>query len=296
MGQLFHKGAFSGEDPAAKANRKSLIASGISLLICFATLITAISYAWFASNRDTDASGMALTADTTANIVISNAIDSSSGIKASMNEMNKGAGDSPFHVTLTSNTRKLLPAMHDSGSKDTQLKYCADGSTVDPITGLSSGKNPSLYDVPAAGDSPYYIDYTVYIASVGKKLTKATLTAQFNLKTELTGMYKAASIDFYTRDFYTGDVKYRGTLNVAGLSLSNDTTYDASKTLTVSLLDDGGEIPCNTDGYITVTMRCYFDGALRSPSGNTYVTTSTVNTEMLTLAVKFTATGTEANA
>ena len=295
----FFKKICGGNEDAVKASKKSLLVSGISVVVSFFMLLTAISYAWFAANRNTMVGGLEMTADTTTNIIIS---DSTDQIVKLLEQVNTGTpystnGDTPFKVTMASDTRKLLPAMHDDSSTATLLKRSDDNASVDPATGLTftGSANPTLVDVVEESTSKYYVDYTVYIASSGKALTDATLKATISHEDvspdPIPDMHRAASVDFYV------DFTYIGTLNLAGLALSNDATYDSSDTFDEITLMTGGVIPNHQtesgNKYLTITMRCYFDGALHCDTDKTFVKTYGIDTTSFKLNASFTADGTE---
>lgn len=221
---------------------------------------------------------MQVEADVSANLVIS-----------------KDHSDWAFSVELDSNTKKLLPAMHVNGGKENpiNLQYIKQTIAIDTATGLPKSGTDLEYieyiPVPEETNESikhYYVDYIVYIASSGKPLTDVPLTASITAPPDDTVIYhQASSVDFYVDGIYVDS------LNLAGLDLSNDETYNSSnvKTATIPL---ESSIPCcdGDDGrYITVLMRCYFDGALHRDATHTYVTTNDLPTTGLTLGVTFTA-------
>jgi hypothetical protein len=75
---------------------------------------------------------------------------------------------------------------------------------------------------------------------------------------------------------------YRGTTSVA-----SDQSVDIFS-------GAGGTVPLNTDGYIKVIMRCYFDGALQdTTSGKAYVNSEQVKADGVVIGVNFVAVETE---
>ena len=89
-------------------------------------------------------------------------------------------------------------------------------------------------------------------------------------------------------DFYVDEVSldgYRGTTSLAdALKTENNYIYEGIELFGPE--DD--EIPLNTEGYITVIMRCYFDGALLDDEGNAYINSYTVLSDRVYIGVDFT--------
>ena len=138
--------------------------------------------------------------------------------------------------------------------------------------------------VPTDGEGTYFVDFTVYIASTEKPLEVSsldvTIVSPASLDSDLNYL-NAASIDLYLNEI--SNEGYCGTISVA-----NKNTVDL-------FAGQGGEIPLNTStsGYITVIMRCYFDGALTYMDGTTeraYINSYNVKTNGINLGVKFSAT------
>ena len=221
-----------------------LIALSIVLLFSFfGFLCTSHSLAWFAANRRVEAEGLAVSAKVSPNLIISDDPDA-------IAEPNFN-----FAVSFTAGRENMVAVTRD-GSLDAApyLKYVTNTHAVGHESGLPKDPNvPLVYEtVPATENDAYFIDYTVYIASAGVALNASSLTATIDPPEIPEGdeylFYNAVSIDFYVG---TADAAgYRGTASVANAATS------------VLLLEDT-EIPLNTEGgYITVIMRCYFDGAL----------------------------------
>ncbi|MBO7762878.1 MAG: hypothetical protein J6T24_08780 [Clostridia bacterium] len=238
-----------------------LIALSIVLLFSFfGFLCTSHSLAWFAANRRVEANGVSVSAKVSPNLVIYKSAD----------EIDDEDKAFQFSVDFEGTSRENMVAV--TRDKDTgEYKYLVNTHAVGHESGLAKDPEvPLVYEtVPATKNDAYFIDYTVYIASAGVALNASSLTAtidppeipppseeeaadeEFDLEEYLAGylFYNAASIDFYVG---TADADgYRGTASVANAATS------------VELLEKDTEIPLNTEGgYITVIMRCYFDGAL----------------------------------
>ena len=149
------------------------------------------------------------------------------------------------------------------------------------LTGKAATNATLTYaHVPANGENMYYIDRTVYIASLDQAMTRGNeysvirfTIAETGTGTTTNPAYKSASIDVYV------DGIYKGTLNL-----------DTLDTFTIS---DVASIPLNTSSSIPITFRCYFDGALPSATEPTkfYVNSSALstNTAVITFTVSIDA-------
>ena len=263
--------------------KKKLISSALFALLAF-FLLMGISFAWFSKNLEVRAGGMGVELHASANMVISQSTDFSEFL---------------MEVSMTSDIRRLLPAIHSgfSETNTTGLQRPTDLSGVGFQTGLSPDKDIALADVPHEDASKYYIDYTVYISSLGQALESATLTAAMTAPTTQP-YHLAATVDFYLTS--VSEDNYKGSLNLAGLDMeANHGKYDASADKTELILLSGSRIPCTEDTagdpYLKIIMRCYFDGALQNTDTTTYVTSAAINTEQFYLDISFTADGTEAD-
>jgi len=263
----------------------TLILVFISLTL--SSILATGTYAWFAINDKVEATGVQLITEVSPNLLIST---SSSSIKTRTPE-----SSSAFAISAVSTPHSFLPCTHyvkDSSGKVTaynQLKYLVNTADVNRSTGLTSV--PIYADVPTDSSNLFYVDYTVYLASYGKAMSNAKLTASISavdngttgLTTEQLDIpsYKAASIDFYKSS------TFRGTLNLAGL---NPSTNNGSTKRTSITIQSSGSIPQNTSSYIKVKMRFYFDGALLKSTGQAFVNTDTVTPNNVIIKVTFTAT------
>ena len=250
----------------------------LSLLVTFFALIIALvgflylnlSLAWFAKNEAVDADGLSVNAEVSPNLVIGSTVEEITG------------DDIIFSITLESNVNtNMIAVTRDEDADGSYLKYLESSHGINRQSGLAEeGVTPEFLPVPASGvngEELYFVDYTVYIASALKELPidslKASIVSPENVDDDHS-FFNAASIDFYLGSGASDN--YCGTATVAG---------DAS----VEIMGEG-TIPLNKEGYITVIMRCYFDGALTYDGGEkAYINSANVNTDEIILGVAFVA-------
>ena len=256
-----------------------MVSSIISLLLSLVVLAT-VSLAWLSMNKETESNGMQLKVEVTPNLII----DSDTSSLQSVD----GAVESNFSVDLTAAAASLKPATHDDGSAN-GLVYVVNPSAVDVSSGLVKSGSVLTY---SSATSSHYVDFTVYIASAGAEMPGQDLVAELKPQATIAGSsatkqdtLDATSVDFYVQT-YGGSLTYKGTLNVAGLDAEEN---DYTTTETAVTLVSNQIIPKNKDGYITVVMRCYFDGALLKSSGHAYINSALIDTNEVTLNVTFTA-------
>ncbi len=278
------------------AGRQLIISSCLTFLCVL--VLAAATMAWFANNRTVDSSGMQMQVETSPNLII----EKDPTLIAS-----KTATDASFSTTFDTAAQTLIPSTHDWGTfnsnsqtpvaSTTGLKYNCNPSVISAMTGEAKNDqtiyyNKSENNVDNSGRY-YYTDYTVYIASVNKPLPVTNLVATLSsADTDEYDYQNAASVDFYLGATPTAG-NYKGTLNLAGL---DRTTADGTDVLTQvnilsgeTLTDGYYNIPLNTSGYITVTMRFYFDGALEKEDGQAYVYSNGLTTDNFSMKVTFTA-------
>ena len=238
----------------------------LTLLIALAGfLMMNQSLAWFSNNKTVSANGLSVSAQGTANLIIGETVED-------ITQGNK------FLVQFETSKTNMIAVTRDGSLSAPFLKYLTNHHAVAHNTGLGNGTEElNFAAVPPDSNGPYYIDYTVYIASTEKALNVSSLVATIvsptSLATELNYL-NAASIDFYLDGVY-----------VKTLAVAN------RETESVELLPSGGVIPLNTNGYLTVTMRCYFDGALIDvETGKAYINSFDVKTNGITIGVHFAAT------
>lgn len=269
-----------------KYMHKNGITSIIVLALSACILLGTAAYAWLGANRVTDSNGIEMAIDVSENLVIS---DSTSEIsKAKIDEINTGKTNyTPFLVTFATNDNKYVPTTHDANytTYTSGLKYVTNNEEVDVVTGLQRSSTALTFADAASGEAgkKYYVDYVVYIASHGAALSNHTLTAKIVSAKKGGADVTSGSLMATSIDFYVGEVSsstYKGKAQVATMS-TDVVTLQASTT----------DIPLNTDSWIKVTMRCYFDGALvNSTDSKAYINSATVDLSKVTLNVEFTAT------
>ena len=231
------------------------------------------SLAWFAQNKDVSANGLSANVKVSPNLIIAKDVDSIT------------KGDLVFDVNFNGVARKnMIAVTHDNAINDTFLKYLTNHYAVDNKTGNAKpGQTLEFEAVPTTDNEAYFIDYTVYIASAFEELEIDALTATI-IMPEYVDTYHpyfyAASIDFYLEEVSLEG--YCGTTSVAGCL--------GSSTGGINLFPNGTTVPLNTDGYFTVIMRCYFDGALQDiDTGKAYVNSYTVKSDDVVIGVRFVA-------
>lgn len=271
----------------SKKSKIKLISSLITLCLTFSMFIfSTVTFAWLSANRKAEADQVEMQVDTYSNLVIS---DDSSEIQ--------GADYTEMVVTYTTNDTKYAPCTHDGadGYKTEELKYITNLTEIDRTTGYKKTNGADLIYAKAAnsttGGTQYYLEKTVYLASNSKEIESATLTGEIMSATKdvsgvatniSSGTLMATSVDFYLVS--GGTATYMGTSNVATKNKVSLFGVDGSSK------NVADEIPLNTEGYITVLMRFYFDGALESStSGTAYVNTATLDLSKVTINVLFEA-------
>ena len=266
-----------------------MVSSMISLFLSLLVLAT-VSMAWLSMNKETNSNGMQLQVEASPNLIISNS--TTEIVKASIDSINS---NSPFTITHASNDNAYKPATHDStyATYASGLKYVTNTSDVNASTGTVATPNwgvvPNVNPSTNPSSQSYYIDYIVYVASYAKsmdgvKLKAKIVSAQKGGVDVTTGSLMATSIDVYVGTTISL-AYYRGTLNVATKDTHSVYLFDTSNHGSTSAT---GDIPLNTTpSYLTYTLRCYFDGALESSVGQTYIYTSNLDTSKITLGVQF---------
>ena len=232
------------------------------------------SLAWFSENDEATAKGLSVNAKISPNLVIGKSIEQ---IKQE---------SILFSVDFSGTARNnMIAVTRDEKVAGTFLKYVKDHYAVDHKTGnAKDGMSLAFEDVPTTDNEPYFIDYTVYIASAFDPLAVSSLSAKIVIPDSVDDLhpyFNAVSIDFYVGEVdLTG---YRGTTSVSAC-------INQPQQASVELFPDGTTVPLNTEGYIKVIMRCYFDGALQDPNTKTaYVNSDTVRTDGVVIGVDFTA-------
>ena len=267
-----------------EARVELVIISLVLIVSIFAFFLLNDSAAWFAENDQVESSGLSLSAKSTSNLIISN----------NVNEIRAGVLN--FNVNFGTQRENMIPVTRDTDLNPTapHLVYITNHYNVNSVTGLGTTPDAlGFTPVPTTDNESYFIEHEVYLASVVDSIAVTALTATITVPDQkyLTDIYiNAASVDFYVLDTETDDYVYRGTTSVSD-------SVNATSNKSIDLFDEEDEnkvIPKNTDGYITVLMRFYFDGALtysESEIEKAYINSSTVtvNSDMIYLGVQFDA-------
>lgn len=272
-----------------KKNYKALLPSLFGMLLSLIILLTAISVAWFAMNRKVDSNGMQISVEVTPNLIIAKSLED-------IRNVAPATASAAFSIDYTGTARtnmapataavnannEWVTAIAEAGDNVTGLKYVKNTNDIDFSSGIAkNGKELQFKPVPVDSNSKYYIDYDIYIASLGKELDAEALIAIIycNLPVDYNTSHMAATIAFY-QDFASATT-LKGSIAVA-----NQSTGSVSFALT------DNKIPVNTDenkSPIHIIARFYFDGALMN--GDTaYINSATVDTSDINLKIIFTAT------
>ena len=266
--------------------RQKLMVLFVSITLLFAFigfLVLNQSLAWFSENKEVTADGLSVNAKVSPNLIIAKTVDEiqSEGVQFAVN----------FNGTARTN---MIAVTHDSSIEGTQLKYLTNHYAIDNHTGLEKGSAELEFAaVPTTDNEPYFIDYVVYIASAFEELSVKSLNAMITIPSSVDEdhpYFNAASIDFYVGEVSADS--FIGTTSVA------DSINDTERAEIDLFKNAGGTVPFNKDGYMTVIMRCYFDGALtyvNEDDGKTYayVNSYTVKSDGVVIGVDFTATDAE---
>ncbi len=293
-----------------------LVIPAICMLISIGALAAA-SMAWFSMNRDVNSNGMNMDVEVSSNLIISrsttgaNAITSVSAssitVAASEWATENGYNDGKFRPATHENANPYTASATSTTSNPLLLIYNYNPKAVSPTTGLAKDGGTALTFEPvstaANNQSPYYRDYTVYIASNGQSFNaqklEATITGKIKnpaydaenpgntaewLDVTSTDYENAASVDFWLATTSAATPAYIGTLHLRDQGTSSGTIDLLNNTSTL--------VPLNTSDYYTVIMRFYYDGALgvtNSPT-KTFINSAEVSSAQLSLNIAFAAT------
>ena len=279
-------------------NKRRLLSSAI-LLATLAIMLVIESVAWLAMNVDTSSNNMEFNVEVSPNLIIANDAN-----KAAFLDTDNPVGF--LSVTFSDSTTSVIPTAHD-GEKDaltwtysTGLKYLTDTSSVKVATGTVEDSSALVFsEAILSQDKVYYKDYKVYIASTVEPVTNVCITATLESVNTITlDTHYALSVDFYvggtsmtapSREYYAGSA------NLSYAKIGGSPTSVDLKTNAFSS-NDNYDIPHNkadSDNYITVIMRCYFDDALTYVDENSieraYINSATINTTGLSFKISFEA-------
>ena len=265
----------------SKLAKQRLVVIVMFLALVVATsgfIVANQSVAWFARNHTVSGSGMSVKAEVTPNLVIAKS-------ENEIRNMLLETADSPFSVSFADSSHSdMLAATRDGLVGESYLKYIDNPIVIDFQTGkIKEGAAADYETVPLDANSRFYVDYTVYLASARVEMTLSSLKLKITSPAAADlECHKAISIDCYIGD--TTESGYLGTLSLAEALSDPDAGIEILESAPYTL-------PINSDGYIKVIMRAYFDGALiNSETGNAYVNSASVEADNLSLGVSFVAT------
>lgn len=297
---------------------KKYLEARIELIIISLVLIVSIfafsllngSTAWFASNEEVSSNNLSLTISSTPNLIIS---DNIKDIREGKVKFNVGLDGGISRENMIAVTRD--PAKN---ANDPHLVYITNHYYVDSL-GLGDPEKLGFTPVPEEDNEAYFIEKTIYLSTVGGSISvkalNATLSASLTPQNKDEGdsttpsFINATAIDLY---YYVCDKTQDACKNCSDEKCSNDTWQWCGTTWVADSVGGNGldilnnaEIPKNTDGYIAILMRIYFDGAktykgtktVTNSNGVTtsqevdiaYITTNSVKIGDVTVDVQFSA-------
>ena len=253
-----------------KQTIKVIFALILLVVVFIGFLFSNLSMAWFAKNENVTANGFSATAKVSPNLIIAKSAEEIT------------AGNLLFGVEFSNPaTTNMIAVTHDETASETFLKYLTNHYAIDFNSGTKKeGYKLEFAPVPTDNNQEYFIDYTVYLASVFGQLPVKSLNAMITIPSSVDNefpYFNAASIDFYVGEVSVAN--YRGTASVGNRNESVD-------------LFKGQEdkvVPLNSNGYIKVIMRCYFDGALQDSNGLAYTNSKMVDSTPVSIGVAFEA-------
>lgn len=244
---------------------KAQFIGAIAMVLVAAIAMGSSTYAWFAANNRVTATGMQVNATTSQSLVIATQL----------------MVGNQTTVSLNSTVNNLIPATHDTtavpvnssidavntSTDQTGLNYNTNPQNVSSSTGYANSATALTFAKAANnGESIYYQDFIVYIASAGAEMTGSKLQAYLYTGSEITtDTTKATSVDFYISQDSANMGKYAGTLNLSTLTAGANSDGVTYYTSNLDLIPSDGKIPQNNSNsdYLKVTMRVYYDGALQ---------------------------------
>ncbi len=249
---------------------KQIVTTAIIAVVACVGIFSAVTVAWFASNRQVNSDGMNMEIDTDVPFLI---IEKSASDISTATVEDISVSYSEVAASVTK------PATHDDSAGDFKLKYVTDTDNIGVTTGLAIEGSNTFANVIEANKANYFKDVTVYIASVNEQMSDvtklmATLTTSDTITGDANEWRNATAIDFYVNGTYSNRIHLSNGSTAVELNLSNG-------------------VPLNTaasNNYITVTMRCYYDGAWTGSGSNAYIRSENIPTvKNSTVNVKFVA-------
>lgn len=220
----------------------------IAMLLVSAVMLSTASFAWFTMNESVTATGMQVKAKASGNLLIS--------------ESKMTAADQAITVALTNRGTHsdIIPVTYDTNA----WKVPTNSGAVDPLYGgLTSNEGLMAADKGLAyTTSPYFIDYTVYVATAGTEMTTQNLYVTMNMISAVEKIANAYSIAFYVGEpaegadlgAFAGYINYKTFAEAAGTKVYLNGTYTIPTTY---------EKNADTAAGLRITMRVFVDGALK---------------------------------
>lgn len=252
-----------------KVNKFISIFSVVLCLFAF----TAVSYAWFTLDNESDLSGIDGTIKVSPNLVISKDPDEIKNYTINTVDYNV--------IVFENDIIDMIPCTHDNNYNH-YLKYVINNYDINS-NGLPNQGTELEFD-NVENNQKYFFDVTVYIASIEQKFDNYHLDAFIKLPIvdeNTLDIHKAISVDFYTEEVNTNN--YKGTLNLA--SLDNEINDGSTKKEQVRILNN--DIPLNIEGSRKIIMRYYFDGALLKSNSSTFISSETINNIACSITIAF---------
>ncbi len=236
--------------------RRFITMPTVIFLVVITVLSSMATYAWFAMNKAVEEETFGMSVKVTPNLIITKDESGIEGLTAEYTEIKE-----PFPGGL------FTPASHYATEEGTRVSlgglYCLSSDVgVDRTTG-SPEKNADQLAENEEGGKTYFVDYVIYVAATDATIENVDLSVALLPITDTlystSDCRYAASVDVYLGS-YT-EANFKGTLNLAGLDALTNTGTVEKTSLRITDLPQH-KIPQNTDGYLKVCMRCYFDGGL----------------------------------
>ncbi len=245
-------------------------------LVVLSFMLAVTSVAWLAMNKSVTSSGMQMSMDASPNLIIAK---TSADVQAT--DAGATCAGNDYTITYDSGRSQMLASTLDwTVGTATGLKYVTNSVDVDFNSGYAKdGKTLTFAAVPASATSAYYVDFDAYIAADGKAMENVKLVAQLDAGTaaQTYPHLNAATVVLY-KDSVSSSNK-----------IGNPIAVKDQLTASVDISLPGNTVPLNTEGYIHIIARCYFDGALANGSGAAYVNSGEVTTDQISLNLTFTA-------
>lgn len=225
----------------------------IAMLLVSAVMLSTASFAWFTMNESVTATGMEVKAKASGNLLIS--------------ESKMTAADQAITVALTNRNTNgatdIIPVTYT-----TTWQVPTDASKVDPLYGgMAADDTLKNADKSVAYmGSPYFVDYTVYVATAGEDLTDQHLYVTMNMVSALEDIANAYSIAFYVGEpaqgadlgTFAGYINYKTFADAAAAGNAVKVYLNGAYTIPTTF-----EKNTDTAAGLRITMRVFVDGNLK---------------------------------